>query len=53
MFAAVLIHGITNICTVTFANYYDPRVFGIALALLAVMVTVSWPVRPLNVATNR
>jgi len=53
VFAAVLIHGITNICTVTFANYYDPRVFGIALALLAVMVTVSWPVRPLNVATNR
>ena len=45
VFAAVLIHAVSNVCTVTFANYYDPRVTGIILAVAAAMATIAWPVR--------
>jgi membrane protease YdiL (CAAX protease family) len=45
VFAAELIHTITNVCTVTFANYYDPRVTGIILAVAAAAAAIAWPIK--------
>ncbi len=43
VFAAALLHSVSNVCTVTFASYYDPRVTGVILALAAAFVTMMWP----------
>jgi uncharacterized protein len=43
VFAAVLIHSVSNVCTATFASCYDPRVTGIILVLAASIVMIVWP----------
>lgn len=42
VFAASLFHATTNVSTITFASYYDPRITGSILALVAAIVAVAW-----------
>jgi hypothetical protein len=53
VFAATLYHTVSNVCTVTFAVYYDPRITGIIIAFVAVVVTVVWPARTLRAVQER
>jgi uncharacterized protein len=43
VFAAVLIHSISNVCSVTFASIYQPRAMAITSAVIAAIATMMWP----------
>jgi membrane protease YdiL (CAAX protease family) len=47
VFAAALFHAISNVSTLLFPEYYDPRITGLITALVAVIVTVVWGPRTL------
>jgi membrane protease YdiL (CAAX protease family) len=47
VFAAALFHAISNVSTLLFPEYYDPRITGLITALAAVIVTVVWGPRTL------
>jgi membrane protease YdiL (CAAX protease family) len=40
VFAVALLHGISNVCTLTFAAVYDPAVTGVILAIVAAGLTI-------------
>lgn len=40
VFAAALLHAISNVCTLTFAAVYDPAVTGVILAIVATGLTI-------------
>jgi membrane protease YdiL (CAAX protease family) len=48
VFATALFHAISNVSTLLFPEYYDPRVTGLITALAAVIVTVGWGPRTLT-----
>jgi membrane protease YdiL (CAAX protease family) len=47
VFAAALFHAISNVSTLLFPEYYDPRITGLITALAAAIVTVVWGPRTL------
>jgi CAAX protease family protein len=47
VFAATLFHAFTNVSSITFSNYYDPRIIGPIIAFAAAIVTVVWGPRTL------
>ena len=47
VFAAALFHAISNVSTLLFPEYYDPRITGLITAFAAVIVTVVWGPRTL------
>jgi CAAX protease family protein len=47
VFATALYHAISNVSTVLFPRYYDPRVTGLIVAVAAAIVTVLWGPRTL------
>jgi membrane protease YdiL (CAAX protease family) len=42
VFTAALFHAISNVSTLLFPEYYDPRITGLITAFAAVIVTVVW-----------
>ncbi len=48
LFAAILYHAVSNVCTVLFADYFDPRITGSIVAIAAAIVTVIWGSRTLS-----
>jgi membrane protease YdiL (CAAX protease family) len=51
VFATALFHAISNVSTLLFPEYYDPRITGLITALAALIVTVVWG--PRTLARNR
>jgi membrane protease YdiL (CAAX protease family) len=47
VFAAALFHAMSNVSTITFAEFYDPRLTGPIIAVAAAIVTVVWGPRTL------
>jgi membrane protease YdiL (CAAX protease family) len=47
VFATALFHAISNVSTLLFPEYYDPRITGLITAFAAVIVTVVWGPRTL------
>jgi membrane protease YdiL (CAAX protease family) len=47
VFAAALFHAISNVSTLLFPEYYDPRITGLITAFAAAIVTVVWGPRTL------
>jgi membrane protease YdiL (CAAX protease family) len=47
VFVATLFHAATNVGSITFATYYDPRITGPIVALAAAAVVVGWGPRTL------
>jgi membrane protease YdiL (CAAX protease family) len=47
VFAAALYHAISNVSTILFHSYYDPRLTGLIVAFAAAIVTVVWGPRTL------
>ena len=47
VFAATLYHAISNVSTILFPSYYDPRIAGMIVAFAAAIVTVVWGPRTL------
>ena len=45
VFATAVAHAIANVCTLTFAGFYDAKITGILLALSAIAVVTAWPMR--------
>jgi membrane protease YdiL (CAAX protease family) len=42
VFAAALFHTMTNVSSIIFSGYYDPRITGLIMSLTATAVTVIW-----------
>ncbi|HUI27346.1 MAG TPA: CPBP family intramembrane glutamic endopeptidase [Candidatus Kryptonia bacterium] len=47
VFAATLYHAVSNVSTVLFISYFDPRITGPIIAFAAAIVTVAWGPRTL------
>jgi membrane protease YdiL (CAAX protease family) len=47
VFAAALFHALSNVSTLLFPEYYDPRISGLITAFVAVIVIVVWGPRTL------
>jgi membrane protease YdiL (CAAX protease family) len=43
--ATAVTHAIANVCSLTFAGFYDPTITGLVLALAAILLMIAWPVR--------
>jgi membrane protease YdiL (CAAX protease family) len=52
VFAATLYHAISNVCTVLFPGYFDPRITGMIVAFAAAVVTIAWGPRTLARYSN-
>jgi membrane protease YdiL (CAAX protease family) len=47
VFAATLFHAFSNVSSVTYSNYYDPRITGLIVAFVAFLVVLVWGPRTL------
>jgi hypothetical protein len=47
VFAAALYHAVSNVSTILFHSYYDPRITGLIVAFAATIVIVVWGPRTL------
>lgn len=47
VFATALFHAFANVSGITFASYYDPRITGLIVVVVAAIVTVVWGPRTL------
>jgi hypothetical protein len=48
VFAAALFHAVSNVSTLLFPEYYDPRITGLITAFAVAIVTVVWGPRTLT-----
>jgi uncharacterized protein len=47
VFAATLFHAFSNVSSVTYSSYYDPRITGLIVAFVAILVILVWGPRTL------
>ena len=47
VFAAILFHALSNVSSVTYSSYYDPRITALIVAFVATIVVLVWGPRTL------
>ena len=47
VFTATLFHALSNVSSVTYSNYYVPRITGLIVAFMAALVVLVWGPRTL------